>query len=318
MATALTAVGGAPRTVTTVTPNAPQNETNSYLQRCVQDLNPRIAAMHDSNAFLWELASKAILVVFTVLAVGFFVAIGSLAPTYLPVVGITSFCLMNPAFQLYQKTSLYSVQTQRCADNLREIAQEYTALSEDPNIIEMKLRMMGIEWNRIPGVQQVDDLNQFRPLIARYQVWEKQKESYEHKMETYKAEALQLLNQSMPHPPATEDGPSLQKQVSLLRLQALQSQENSLICKVNAAFINAVIHRPAFAGSLGDLATFNESTFQEQAWAHRFNDLEADRFIEFTNPNIAPITFLQIQDNASMPIALLAQRFIEAVDSGAT
>ncbi len=144
MATASTAVQGTPQIATNVAQTAPQPKTNNYLQRCVQDLDPAVAAMYESNAFLWNVASKATLVAFTVLAVGLFVTVDFLAPVFLPLVGIASFCLMDPTFQLHQKLFLYSVRMQKCADILREISQEYNAIRDDAYKITMKLASMDI------------------------------------------------------------------------------------------------------------------------------------------------------------------------------
>lgn len=318
MATAAGTIQGTPQVATNAAPTASQPESTNYLQRCVLDLNPDVAATHDSNAFLWDIASKATLVVFTILATGTFVAVGLFAPIYLPVVSIGSILLMNPAFQLHQKLSLYSAQTQRRAEQLRDIAQEHSALPDDARMTGMKLALMRIQWNRIPGVQQVEDLNQFKPLIARYEYWRKQQESYESEMNTHSQEASQLLNPSSTQTPAaTTDGPSLQDRVNVLRMEALQAQENALICKANAAFVHAVIQRPEFAGSFGDLAEFNESTLQERALAQRFGDPAADHFIQFRNRDIQPITLTEIRDNTAMPTHMLAQRFVQAIAAAA-
>lgn len=317
MAAAASTILGTPQTATNIQPTAQQTETNNYLQRCVQDLNPEVAAMHESNALLWDIASKATLVVFTVIAVGTFAAVGFFAPVYMPVVGIGSILLMNPAFQVHRQLSLYSVQTQRRADQLKDIAQEFNSLPDDARMTGMKLALMRIQWNRIPGVQQVDDLNQFRPLVARYEYWRKQQENYESEMNTHTQEASQILNPSGAQPTTTEDGPSLQERVTVLRMEALQAQENALICKANAAFVHAVIQRPEFAGNFGDLAEFNESTFEERALAHRFNDPAADHFVVFRDRAVHPITLTEIRDNAAMPTHMLAQRFVQAIAAAA-
>lgn len=316
MATATATIQGTQYSATNTTAVPAQPETSNYLQRCVQDLNPEVAATHESNAFLWDIASKASLVVFTALAIATFVTVGFFAPVYLPVIGIGSILLMNPASQVHQKLSLYSVQTQRRADQLREIAQEYDALPNDARMTGMKLALMRIMWNRIPGVQQVEDLNQFRPLIARYEYWTKQQENYERKMNTHTHEASQLLNSTASQAPSEPaDAPSLQERVMVLRLNALQDQENALICKANAAFVHAVIQRPEFAGNFADLAEFNESTFEERALARQFADPAADRFIQFKNRDIQPITLTEIRDNVAMPTHLLAQRFVQAIST---
>ncbi len=313
MAIASTAVQGTPQIATNVAQTAPQPETNNYLNRCVQDLDPAVAAMHESNAFLWNVASKATLVGFTVLAVGLFVTVGFLAPVYLPLVGITSFCLMDPTFQLHQKLSFYSVQTQRRADILKGISQEYNAIRDDAHKIERKLPLMDICWTKIPGVQQLKDLNKLKPLIARYEYWKKQEANYEREMNTHAAEASQLLNPSGTQAPPMEDGPLLQKRVAALRLEALQAQENALICKVNAAFVHAVVQQPKYAGTFADLAKFNQIAFGKRALAQHFGDTAADHFIQFKNPSIQPITLTEIRDNAVMPTQVLAQRFVQAI-----
>lgn len=293
MATASTSVQGTSQIPRIWAPTAPQTEPLSYLERCIQDLKPGVAEMHESNAFLWNVVSKATVVGFTVLAVGAFVTVGCLAPVYLPLVGIASFSLMNPAFQLYQQLSLYSVQTQKHADKLKKIAQEYTDLPDDPGEILRKLRATGIPSCLCPDVEQTNTL---KPCFAFYAYWKKEEKNYYQKRDTYIEEASQLLNASGIQAPVTADGPSLRKRVPLLRLGALQAEEEGLICKVNAAFVLAVMTNPTFAGSLDELVEFNKSTFEERALAQRFDDPAADHFIQFTDPDVDPIGLIRTKE----------------------
>ncbi len=273
-------------------PQAPQEpQPPNYLQRCVDELEPDMASAHETNATLWDIAAKATLVAFVILAVGAFVATGIFAPIYLPVVAVVAFCLLQPAFQLYQKFASYSLETEKRAEQLREITLEHNALPDNARLIGMKLAEMQIAWNTLPGMRQIDDVNQLKPLIARHEYWSKQQGRFEaeaNRLITATNE-LQTAAAAAPAAPTDSDAPSLRERVLTNRENAFNAQESALISKVNTAFIHAVIQRPQFAGALNDIADFDETSFTVRALSRHFNDPAADHFVLFKNRNLQPI-----------------------------
>ncbi|MBS0652955.1 MAG: hypothetical protein JSR39_05430 [Verrucomicrobia bacterium] len=300
-----------------------QAQPRNFLHRCVQELDPEVAANHESDAYWSDLAAKAALVAIGIFGVATIVGIGLVSTVNLPIalfalpfVFPATLFVGNTAADYYWKYSEDSAKSQQKADKLRGIAQEYHSLPENAALTGIKLATMHIQWNRIPGVQQPEDLNRLRPLIARYEYWRKQQEGFESNVNTLTAEASRIANPTGDATPEIEIDPETQLNLAATaRLRALKAQENALASKAYAAFMHAVILRPEYAGSgFNDVAkvkfNLSASALIENNLARQFNEPGADHFIVFQDRNIQPITIAEIRDN---PIHVVAQRFVQSI-----
>lgn len=307
---------------------ASQTQPRNFLHRCVQELDPEVAANHEWDAYLSDLAAKATVVatasLFVIANVAALAGISLIAVVnlplalcalpFVPLAALASYFVFETGIDYYSTYSENSAKSQQKADKLRDIAQEYQSLPENAALTGIKLATMHIQWNRIPGVQQPEDLNRLRPLIARYDYWRKQQEVFERDVNTLAREASSLQNQNAI--PGIEIDPASQSNLATAtRLLALKAQENALASKAYAAFMHAVILRPEYAGSgFDDVAKvkFNRSVSAliESTLARQFNEPGADHFIVFQDRNIQPITLTEIRDN---PIHVVAQRFVQAI-----
>ncbi len=317
-----------------VQPAVPPRQT--YLQRTVEELDPKLISSHESNATLWNVAAKVILVAFVIVAVGAFIAAGIFVPAYLPLVAVAAFCLMNPTLSLHNLCKEVSYTTEQLAERLKKTAQKFESLPAEPRLLGVKLLEKGIAYNTLPGVQGLDDLVRLKPLIAQYDYWAEQQAFFERQAreciqnaeEAVRAPApaaegnaqSEASNAQAPAPsaqPAAAEEPSnpsaIKEKVKLFRIAAINAQQSALICKTQAAFAHAVIKRPEFAGSVNDLVELNLISLKERAIAREFNDPTADDFLLFKQRDIQAITITQLHNDETMPISRLADLFIQAM-----
>jgi hypothetical protein len=321
-------VTGQAAAMTPVVTAASQPQPATFMQRCVQELNPEVSAELEWNAKLSDLAALA-----TAVSAASVIIITGVGITFLSVVNLpvalcglvlfpfATFFLSDTAFDHYDMHSKNASDSRIRAEKLRAIAQEYQSLPEDAAMTGIKLATMHIQWNTIPGVQRAEDLNQFRPYIARYEYWRKQQENFDRTVNTLTTEASDLLNPPANTTTATESTPSERaRDAALRRIQALGVQENALASKAYAAFTHALILRPEYTGDgFKDIAKVkfshaSEMEVVERLLAQQFNDPGANHFIEFQDRTIQPITFAEIRDN---PIHVVAQRFVQAIAAAA-
>ncbi|MBS0606316.1 MAG: hypothetical protein JSR57_05140 [Verrucomicrobia bacterium] len=312
-----------------------QTQPRNFLHRCVQELDPEIAANHEWDAYMSDLTAKATLVataaLFVVANVAALAGISFIAVVnpplalcalpLVPLVTLASYYLFETGIDYYSTYSDNSAKDQQKAEKLRAIAQEYQSLPEDAAMTGIKLATMRIQWNTIPGVQQPADLNQFRPLIARYDYWTKQQEHFDREANTFTRRASDLVNPTANTITQTITTPSQRANIAAFhRLRSIKIQENALASKAYAALVHAIILRPEYTGDgFEGIAKVkfthgSEIEVMERLLAQQFNDPGANHFIEFHNQNIQPLTFAEIRDN---PIHVIAQRFVQAIAASA-
>ena len=259
------------------TPVSSRSQSPNYLQRLVQDLDPKVAAHHKFCNRAFEVAQIVSLLIVPVLfglAAGITIALAlpPLAPILaIPLaIGISismavigGFIGTNISNFLQKRAQEHEVK----AHHLTALAERLRSLPQDPREIRNKLASMHIIWNRIPGVQQLDDLTRLKPLIALYD------ETIERQR---RWERVAMIS------PST-------------------SQNGALSEKIEAAFVHAVIQNPEFAGKLEDLARIDFSPSRDRS------------FLLFNNRNIQPITRAELSDDTTMPVYRLAERFVQAM-----
>ncbi|MBS0651384.1 MAG: hypothetical protein JSR93_09505 [Verrucomicrobia bacterium] len=300
----------------------------TFMQRCVQELNPEVAAELEWNAKLSNIAAITNLVALGVFCVAEILGVSLIsivnpliAICAVPFVGIATHFVGDAAAKNYSMYSVSSAKSQQKAEKLRAIAQEYQSLPEDAAMTGIKLATMRIQWNTIPGVQQPADLNQFRPLIARYDYWTKQQEHFDREANTLTRRASDLVNGTANTITETITTPSQRANIAAFhRLRSIGIQENALASKAYAALVHAIILRPEYTGdgfkgiAKVKFSHGSEIEVMERLLAQQFNDPGANHFIEFHNQNIQPLTFAEIRDN---PIHVIAQRFVQAIAAAA-
>ncbi len=293
--------------------SAPLSESN-YLQRCVEELNPEVVSKYEWIATMYSGLSKTIVVAYPILAVGAFVAVGLLAPIYLPVAAITAILLCFPVLKWFRTVSSWSSDSQFHADQLKGIAQEFNSLPQDTRLIALNLAQMHILWNTVPGVQQLDDLTPLKPLIARCVYWRKQQEGSLIEATRLAGIADQLIGsaatgQAEPNGASQEDLPENPLDI---RKEALKYRDWSLFAKAQAAFHHAAILRPQFAGNMDEIAEVSKTKLKHRAIEREFNDPAADHFVLFKNRNLQPILRSELI-NPAVTVQALSQRFLAAM-----
>ena len=278
-------------------------QSSNYLQRLVQDLDPKVAAHHEFCERAFGIAGLVSLIMVPVLflATGSVVAlglspfsplllIGSSAITGLSIIGISD--SLQKCAQKHAYKALF----------LTNISERLHSLPDDARIIRHQLTLM-----RVPGSENLNNPTQFRPLIAYYDYWTEKQTSKAAKASSFLSGADRLDAEALA---AQEEGnkSSLQKQANDLRLKALESLDKAIIAKINAAFVHAVIQRPEFAGTFDDLAIISRRRPLGRGY-----DLAAHQFLLFNNPNIRSITRAELSDDTTMPVHRLAERFVQAM-----
>jgi len=258
-------------------------QSSNYLQRLVQDLDPKVVAHHKFCERAFKVAQIVSLFMVPALfgsAAG--IVLSPLAPILaIPVViglsiagGLTTMGVSN-----FFKTC--KEEHENKARHLAALAERLRSLPQNPRDLATKLASMHIEWNRIPGVRQLDDLTQLKPLMALYD---------------------ERIDRQRFWQAVAADWESVVYRIACWGIDPFTAAENSALTeKIKAAFVHAVIQNPEFAGKFKDLALIDSSS-------------SADRsFLLFNNRNIQPITRAELSDESTMPVHRLAERFLQAM-----
>ena len=300
-------------------------QSPNYLQRLVQDLDPKVAAHHEfcKRAFEVALIVYVLIVpvlllivpVLFVLAAGSSVVLGlfPVAPLLaIPLVaiglGIAGGLTTKGIVNFFETCKEEHANKERF---LTDISEKLQSLPDDARVIRHQLTSM-----RVPGAENLDNPTRFRPLIAYHDYWTEKQTTNANIASSFLSEAHRLDAEALA---AQEEGnkSSLQKQADNLRLRALEFLDKAVTAKVNAAFIHAVIQRPEFAGTFDDLATISSRSSLERDSAQQVNDPAAQQFLVFKNRDIQPITRGELSNHTTMPVRLIAERFVQAMTPAA-
>ena len=275
----------------------------TFLQHCEEELAPKLRASFEENAILWKVAAVATLVAFAVLVLSAFVATGLFAPLYIPLIGISSIILLSQITSIYQMFQSRAAQASERAEQLKEINDHYQTLdASTPAQLQEILDQKGIRM--IPGMQRNDPrLTTLKPLIARHLFWEGQTNSLQESAQEKLREAARLKQQN-----ATGN----REEIFQLRHEALEWENEALESKCKNAFINAVIRRPYYTGTLDDLGSFTEFSGLERAVNAANNISDTNNLFTFKNSSVPPIKY---SDAKHSSVADLSYRFITPMPS---
>ncbi len=290
-----------PTTTLSSSSTAPQTRT-SYLRRCIEDLSPDRVASCEKKSSQWNIISIVSTVAFFALAIGAFIATNIFALAYVPIAGISAILFALPAAQQVKKFQEWSQAAKDEAEKYKVIQRDYADLtSRTPQELQLILRQMGIAWNHIPEMaQHPENLSLLNPLLAQAKYLEKQVEYWMNLRDKHANEARQ--------PPTITDSANNEKATA--RQLALQCEDEALHFKIRTAFVNAVLRKPDFCGTLEDVGTFSKNNYIDRAFGSALNDSTVNQIFTFNRQDLAPIT---LNDAKTLSIAHLGQRIFTAM-----
>ena len=275
----------------------------TYLQQCSEDLQPGNLTSWQRKSTLYQVASVATLVAYTILAVGGLALSIFYAPIFVPVVAITSAFLLKFVQNGASILEGLSGQARARADQIKQISEHFQTLSSSSTQqIQQTLQEKGVQWSTIPGMtQDPSNLKTLNPLLARHLFWEKQIEKLEGQKKSKLSEASRLV---------AESEEKNQAEIYNLRSAALIIEKNLLESKIKNAFVNAVLRQPTFKGSLENVGTFSPLSGQERAVGNAASSGSATKFFTFKNNTTPTLTFDEVK---SLGISELALRLMPAM-----
>lgn len=289
---------------TSTHPNLSSISKTPYLDRCVEDLSPNKVTHFEKKSNQWHILAIVSTVAFFALAIGAFIAMSILFPFYAPFAGIGAILLAIPAAQQVKKFQEWSQDAWNEAKKYKEIQHNYADLTgQTPQQLGCRLSQMGIIWYHIPGmgIQHPENLKRLNPLLAQAKYLEEQTKYWMDFKEKYANEAQQIS--------ATTDLAKAEK--AMLGYRALSCEDEAINFKIQNAFVNAVLRKPDFKGTLADLGTLSKrSNYSGQSQGNTLNDPTVNQILTFNNRNLAPISF---NDVKTMSVANLGQRIFAAM-----
>lgn len=271
--------------------------TKTYLQQCVEELEPSNLSSLQRKSTLWQVASVATLVAYTALAMTGLGLAAMYAPIYIPVLAVGSLFLLGPTQKGANVFEKWADEANARAEQIKEISQNCQAMSSaTPQDLQQTLQQKGIPWFTIPGmVLNPANIDTLKPLIAHHAFWEKKIE----KIETDKTSKLTQATKL-----ATENYEKNKEEINELREDVLNLEKNALESKIKNAFINAVIRRPDFKGALENLGTFSPMTGPEQAIGAAVGATSAAELFTFKNGRVAALTIDEVKRSRVPDLAI--------------
>lgn len=282
---------------------APPLASKPYLDRCVEDLSPSKVAQFEKTANWWSNIATIGTVAFFALAIGAFIATSILFPAYTPIAGIGALILAMPAASKSKELYDWSKVAHGQACKYRAIQNNYSNLTrQTPDQLQQLLMEKGIIWYQIPGIdiQHPENLTRLTPLLARAQYLEKQTQFW-MELRDEKINGTRLFTQT------TEEDKTRKARLHHL---ALCCEDAAMDFKMKSAFVNAVLRKPDFKGTIENLGILSKSDYPSRMVGDALNDPTANQMLSFNNHNIAPLTF---NDVKTLPVAALGQRIFTAM-----
>lgn len=274
----------------------------SYLSLCIQDLSPDKVSTFNTQSTLWKAAAVVTVVAFMALAVVVFVSANIFMPIYAPLTAITAL-LMAAVVYPYVKSFLnFSEEAHKEAEKHKTIQHNYTELSKRSIVqIQQELAGRGIQWTQIPTIpsHQPEKLADLNPLLAQAKYLDtKIEEDMKHK-ESMGQEASALFKNN----PAEN-----RNKIHELRHGALFAEHRALQTKIQAAFVNAVLRKGDYNGSLETIGSQAPINYEERILGNALGgDPSINDFFTFKDRSIDPLSY---QDVKTLNISQLGQRLI--------
>lgn len=278
--------------------------SQTYLQRCIEELEPGNLSSWKWKSTLWQVAAVATYVAFTVLAIAGLAAAAVFAPVYIPIVALSSIFLLKIVQKGHDLLEQWSDQASARAEQLKEISRHFEVLSSaTPEQLQQVLQQKGIQWSTIPGMMQdPTHLAQLKPLIARHNFWEGYVQKLEEKKQIKLEEAAKLSQESYA---------DNKNEIYDLRCEALEVEKRAWEGKIKNAFVNAVIRQPAYVGTLEDFGNFTVISGQERAIGNAASAASVNDLFTFKNSLIPTISVDEVK---RMTASDLAMRLIPAMN----
>jgi hypothetical protein len=290
--------------------NTPSSTPQTYLSKCYEQLNLQEANENKRSADMWNLAAKIAPWAFMILAVSGFVATGLFAASYLPFTGIGILFLLGPAYRFSQRLAANAEEPQLRAAMLTEIKNIYDKLPTDPKALADKLHRMGIQWNKIPGVRNTEDLNTLKPLLARYKFWKKEAKQHQLLAKETADAADELIRNRNELKNDSKGQLKLNILPKTFRKASLAASQEALTAKTHAAFTHFALQHPDTSPST-DLYTIQSKSYNKRALERAFNEPDADTLVEFKKVGKS-VHNLSVNEVKTDSIRQLAQKMNQA------
>lgn len=296
----------------TQAPSASQSQSaaaprSSFLQKCVKELSSENVAAIDRQSTLCCRWAAVTTVAYIALSVGAFAATGLFLPAYTPFIGLGVIGFAMPVATYAKKYLEYSVQSKKEADSYREMQNSFARLSKAPLLnIQHNLLSRGIRWWEIPGISfaQPDTLTRLNPLLAKATQLDTQIQRHLKSMN----DCCEKIRTLSPDHRATMEG---RHEIYDLRNTALFYEDRALATKIQAAFVNAVLRKADFRGTIEDIATLSIIPYNERLLGDALGQgSTVNEFLTFKNRTLTPITH---DDVKRLSVAELGQRIVVAM-----
>ncbi len=283
----------------------PTSSPKSFLSRCIEDLSPDKISTMDRQSTLFLVLAGVAAVAFIALAVGAFVVTGIVAFSYTPLVGLGAlFCAM-PVAEGFKNLLKWSENSGKEANKYRAIQHHYGELSNRTSLeTQVDLMNRGIAWFQIPGIQiaHPENLASLNPILAQAKYLDDKIQEHLQTKDTLTADARDL---------ASADFAKNRQKIYDLRNSALTEEDRAMETKIQAGFVNAVLRKSDYNGTLEDIASLTHIGFQERMLGNELADPSGvNEFLTFKDRNLTPITF---NDVKTMTVAQLGQRLVAAM-----
>lgn len=275
----------------------------TMLQKITERIDPAQIQRLENTVFGFSTAAKATAIFFSAAAFVGFVGTAVLAAHLIIPVAVGAFALLaGTAFvcRLFQSVAHIA---QNSLDESKEI-QSYQMRLRTPQDVRNSLILKGIQWNTIQGIQNESDLLRLTPLIALH---DKIEADIAHQERTgqekvYEANRLALeLGHAEVDCSNCIDLTKKAVDYAIRRVEANEAESNALSKKIEAGFINALIRRPNYTGTIDQFGC---------DFSYPPSNNPASYAFVFKVRNLSMIT---TQELNSMRVAQLGLRFAEAM-----
>jgi len=305
---------------TTPSHSSTTNQTKtSFLNRCIEDLSSDKVASFEKKANQWNTLyivstvaffTLAVVVVLSILPVAALIAASIFVPANahfaaMGVIAVTGASLLDiPALRWSVQFQKWSLAAQNEAEKYQAIQHNYADLTaRTPQELQRILSRMGIIWNHIPGmeIQHPENLSRLNPLLAQARYLENQTEYCMSFRDKFGDEARHWQT-------ITTDSAKYEK--AKARHLALLYEDEALNLRIQSAFVNAVLRKSDFCGTLEDLGALSKANYEDRTLGNALRDPTVDQMLTFNDRNLAPITF---NDVKTMSVEDLGQRIFAAM-----
>jgi hypothetical protein len=281
-------------------------QPKSFRSHCIEDLSPNKISVLNRRSTVSLVAAAVAFLAFIALAVAAFAVATALAPTYALFVGLGALLLATPVAKCIKGRLENSTNCKQEAAKYRTIQNQYKTLSnKTPAQIQADLASREIAWSQIPGIQTAhpENLASLNPLLAQAKYLDDKIQKYSQAKDEKATEARTLSNANF-----IEN----RNKIFDLNMDALAFENIALKTKVRAAFVNAVLRKGDFNGTLETIADLTKIHFFQRLLANEMGNgtSAVNNFLTFKNRNLAPITYAEVK---TMDVAQLAQRLLVAM-----